>query len=331
MKNKASTITALTLAFLGAHYGISAMGGIGRPSEGLVNRSLYLPEMRKQAEENLEELKAKEAKNQAAAIARIQILSSLRPVSREADIGANAMANQRKSFFEQLFNDDLANDMKVRYQNNISPIEAKINSPYRRAQIWEMQQYDNSRSEMASWTAKEVLDNKLKELFRGADKDSGAMQVISAMREVTGNAPVEEKKPDPKITEQEKIARAHRLDLPKEAEEEHIPTKLKTRFNVLKRVGNLNFSNPIVTTNVDLDLTNQDKVSVNMSKDFKKLAMKSRAQFGLNRRILNMNVNKTITDQISLDLDSTHYTGQERGAGGEKNLESARVTYSLSF
>lgn len=259
-----------------------------------------------------------------------RVFSALRPVERKDELpqdpGAVALLSRRT--IDDIYTEEMKRSVESQYKGMVAQDEAIASSPYRRARTWELEAYDNKREKMAQWTAKEVLSERIKNLFRGADKDSSAMKVIRTAQTLTGG---EEEPVHQKMSEKEKLARAHRKDLSDaDQAEEEIPTRLKTRMNLIKANGQINFSNPVVMMSANVDAKAKDKVSVNLDKDFKKLAMKSNLNYGVNQKVLSFNVNKKITDQISLDMNSQRYT-QGAAENGEKSVESARVTYSLSF
>ena len=284
----------------------------------------------------LEEAKAGPAatpKNrQVSSYAQLQqeILAKLRPVEREQPIDfdeAKTFLNSRTTN-EKIFNKSFAGKMQGEYAGRVSPFEKTATDPLWRARSWEMQRYEDGRQDLARWTTREVMEDQLKEFFNGGDKDSTAMKALAAARSLSGGE--EEKAAEPALTPEQKIARTHRTDLaqPTAVEEEKIPTRLKTKLNVLRQNGSVVFTNPVAITSVD---GNKDEISMNMHRDFRKLTLHSNLAYGVKQECLNLNVNKKITDRVSLDLDHYNYTGDKRGSAGEKTKEQARVNYSMSF
>lgn len=260
------------------------------------------------------------------------ILAKFRPIERgdqNIDFDSAEHLLNSKTSIEKIYDKDFEARMRGEYAARVAPYEAKINDPLHRPRAQDRALYDEGRRAMADWTAREVLSERLKSLLRGGDKDSAPMQVISAVRQVTGGE--SEEKADRKLTPEEKAARAHRLDLPKEAkaeEEEQIPTKLKTRLNLVKGHGQLFFQNPIVNTTLNGD---RNDISLEMNRDFNKIGARSNLRYGVKQECLQVNVTKSITKQVSLDLDHQTFTGSKRGASGERSRETARINYSVSF
>ena len=152
------------------------------------------------------------------------------------------------------------------------------------------------------------------------------MKVLSTAHKLSGGGG---DKDEPSMTAKEKAARAHRRDLPPlAAEEERVPTRLKTKINVVKQQGALVFQNPIAIATVN---GSKDDVTANINREFRKLTLKSAVNYGMKDSVLNFNVSKKITEQVSLDLDHYSYTGGKKGTSGEKTKEQAKVNYNLSF
>jgi len=258
---------------------------------------------------------------------RSKIFSQFRPVQKHDSIPDLRL--ESKSTIEQIYGHDFVKNMRSKYDGTVTPLEAKINNPNHFSNTREVGQYEQSRKDMVRWTTKEVLDDQLRNFFSHADKDSGEMRVVNAVKSVT-SANFDDKEEVKPLTPEEKIAQAYRLDLPKKQEDEVTPTKLKTRFNVIQQRGQVNFQNPIATTNLNVDMKADDTVSFETKRDFKELKLSSKARYGMVKKVLTFNVNKVITDRISLDLTSDQYTG-DAGPSGEKSNDSARLNYSLSF
>jgi len=256
------------------------------------------------------------------------ILAKFRPVERSnsIDFDAAEKALSSKTTIEKVFNEDFEKKMRAEYAGRVQPFESTATNPIWRARHWEKKRYEDGQNNLASWTAREVLDDQLREFFHGGDKDSAPMKILSTAHKLSGGDSDDEA---PKLSKEEKIARSHRRDLPPaKEEEESTPTRLKTKINVIKQQGALVFSNPIATTSVN---GSREDVSVNMNKEFRQLTLRSNLNYGVKEARFNFNVNKKITDEVSLDLDHYAYTGGKRGASGEKSKEQAKVNYSVSF
>lgn len=261
--------------------------------------------------------------------ARIQseILAKLRPVDKGHNINfseAEALLHS-KTTIEKVFNENFEEKMRNQYLGHVAPHEAIALNPIWRARHWEMQRYDASREAVAKWTAREVLDDQLHEFIKGSDRDSAPIKVLETAQELSGNGP--DRDAEPKLTEKEKLARAHRRDLPQQ-QEERTPTKLKAKINVIKQHGSLVLQNPVAETSVN---GSADEINVNMNKSFPKLTLTSAANYVVKGQMFNFNLTKKITDQVSLALDHYSWSGSKRGSAGEKSKEQARVNYSVSF
>jgi hypothetical protein len=261
------------------------------------------------------------------------VLAKLRPVEREEPIDFNAaerVLNSKSSALQKIFDNDFEKKMRDEYSKKVSPFEQTATDPVWRARSWEVQRYEDGRKDLANWTTREVLDDQLKEFVQGGDQSSAPIKVLYTAQELTGGGHEPPSSGD-SMTLEQKQARAHRKDLPPlaQAEEEKVPTKLRTKVNLLKANGSLVFSNPVATTSLK---GNKDEgFSVGMDREFRKLTLKSNLTYGVKQECLNLNVNKKITDRVSLDLDHATYTGGKTGPSGEKTREQARVNYSMSF
>lgn len=303
-----------------------AMGSIERPR----NLATMGPKKDSESPGKIAQAKIAERKisrQPSSFYARIKqsILAKFRPVERDEDhIDFNEAGKALKSTttMEKIFDDDFEKKMRNEYASRVQPFEATATNPIWRARHWERQRYEQGRNKLAEWTAREVLDDQLTDFFNGGDKDSAPMKILSTARELSGGG---DDKEEPKLTKEEKAARAHRRDLPVVAEDESIPTKLRTKINVLKQHGSVVFSNPIAVTSLN---GSRDEVSVNMNKEFRKLTLRSNLSFAMKREVLNLNVNKKITDEVSVDFDHFTYTGR---AVTDKTVEQARVNYSIAF
>lgn len=258
-----------------------------------------------------------------------EILAKFRPVDRGHNINfteAESLLMQSKTTQEKVFNEDFEAKMRQKYLEQVKPFEAAALNPIWRPRYWEVQRYEDSRKGLARWTAREILDDQLHDFIKGGDSSSAPIRVLETARELSGGGRDES---EPKLTEEQKIARAHRLDLPAAKEEARSePVRLKTKINVLKQQGSIVFQNPVATTSVN---GSTDEINVNMNKSFPKLTLNSQANYVVKGQMLNVSLNKKITDKVSLALDHYSWTGSKRGASGEKSMERARVSYSVSF
>src|SRR5690606_20145872 len=96
-----------------------------------------------------------------------------------------------------------------------------------------------------------------------------------------------EEKAAKELTEEERIARAHRLERSgvEEEEEEVIPTRLKAKLNLLKTQGQLTFTNPVVTTSVEAKAGSGDNLSVELNRGFSELEMHSRVRYAVDQSL----------------------------------------------
>jgi hypothetical protein len=257
-----------------------------------------------------------------------EILAKFRPVERKDSIdfeAAQAMLTT-KTASEKLFDKDFEKKMRVEYANKVQPFEGKVNDPIWRARYWEQKRYEDGRNSLAKWTAREALDDQLNDFINGGDSDSAPMKVLSTAHKLSGGG---EDKDEPTLSPAERAARAHRRDLPPIAEEEEkVPTRLKTKINVVKQEGALVFQNPIAMASVN---GSKDAVTANINKEFHKLTLRSALNFKMKESELNLNLNKRISQQVSVDFDHYAYTGGKKGASGETSKEQARVNYNVSF
>ncbi|MGE3260505.1 MAG: hypothetical protein AB7K68_01890 [Bacteriovoracia bacterium] len=264
----------------------------------------------------------------------LKSFQSLRPVDRsnEVDFDEAERVLSRKSFLEEVYDKDMEQNFRDHYRSEVEPFEKTANNPYRRARSWEMKDYDSKRAEMAKWASREVLNDQIKDFFRKGDKNAAPMQVMGTLKDLSNGGA--EDADERKLTPEEKIARAHRKDLPQitRAEEEKIPTKFKTKLNILRRSGTLLFTNPLVNTAINLKAGNRDdNMVVEMNRDFHQLTLSSRLKYEVDRSLMNFNLNKRITDRISLNMEHMQFTGAKRGDSGEKASETAKLLYSVGF
>lgn len=317
------TIVAMLLGILP---GSGALGSVERPSylqaPAPLNKAAELPKT--------ESAEAKR-RNPSSFFARIkqEVLAKLRPVDKGHNIDFNAAASllNSKTTIQKVFNENFEEKMRNQYAAQVLPFEATATNPIWRPRHWEMQRYEESRQGLAKWTAREVLDDQLHDFIKGGDSDSAPIKVLETAQELSGGGR-DDNEPT-KLTEEQKIARAHRRDLPPVAEEEQkIPTRLKTKINVIKQHGSIVFQNPVATTSVN---GSSEEINVNMNKEFPKITLGSQANYHVKGQVMSLSLNKKITDQVSLALDHYSWTGGKRGGSGEKSKEQARVNYSVSF
>ena len=257
-----------------------------------------------------------------------EILARLRPVERSEIVNfdeAEKMLSS-KTASEKLFDKDFEKKMRVEYANKVQPFEGTVSDPIWRARYWEQKRYEDGNNSLAKWTAREALDDQLNDFIHGGDTDSAPMKVLSTAHKLSGAEDPDDK---PSMTPAERAARAHRRDLPPvAAEEEKVPTRLKTKINVVKQQGALVFQNPVAMASVN---GSKEDVTANINREFRKLTLKSAVNYGMKESVLNFNVNKKLTEQVSLDLDHYSYTGGKRGSTGESSKEQAKVNYQISF
>jgi hypothetical protein len=258
--------------------------------------------------------------------------SKFRPVAKGANLDLTPVYTSQTTI-EKLFDAEFTARMKNEHAAVVAPMEKEALNPYRRSSHWEMQRYEESRKALAQWTMKELGRDQLKEFIRLRKKDSAALGLVAA---TTGGADLGAESPKtseevrPNYNEQDRLARAHAYT-PVSEQEEIIPTRLRARLNILKTQGQVTFVNPIVTTSVEARAGSGDNLAVEMKKDFKKLELNSHMRYAVDQSRLVFNVNKKITDEVSLDLNSERWTGSKRGSDGEKAKDTAKVTYSISF
>ncbi len=233
---------------------------------------------------------------------------------------------------DDLYTKDVTNNLRSKYQAEVVPVEKSVESPYRRARTWEVDRYNQNREELAKYTAKEVLSQRLKTIFNGADKSSGAMKVAQSVKNVmAADMSAKEEEPvRPKSVQSSSIAPAASAA---PQEEPAIPTRVKTKFNLVHGRGQVRFTNPIVTTSVNLDVSKKasNKVVVNLDKKIKPLDLESNVNYAAGQKVVAVNLKKAITSEISADVQSAHHTGDGQFVNGAKSQESVRMTYSVSF
>jgi hypothetical protein len=257
-------------------------------------------------------------------------LARFRPVrKKDAYLNQESLADLRT--IDEVFDEDMSERLEQRYKENVAPLERDAMSPYRRASFWETERYEQSRKDLANWALKEVGKDQLKDFERRARHNSGALNAVASVAASDLKVEAGKKENDSALTQEQRIARAHRMDAPSTEEEPPVPTRLKAKLNVIKARGQLTFSNPVVTTMVEGGAGSGENLAVEMNRDFRSLEMNSKVRYGVDESVINFVVNKKITEEVSVDLDSYRWTGSKRSAWGEKKRETAKVVYSVSF
>lgn len=330
MRTKAITAVLITTLVAPAIFGGNpAVGSVSPPS----TKALERPEAPAKALFKAPSVKHIEKKSEKKSLLRKfrEKWARFRPVNKKRSEDREWAQADRilhsKTTIEEIFDKDMSRRLHERYEGSVRPFEQEALSPYHRASNWKMQRYEESRKALAEWTMKEVGRDQLKDFVRRRRDHS---EVLSTVATGAGNPAEEESR---QITEEERIARAHRIDRPVLAneEEEVIPTKLRARLNLLKAQGQFTFVNPVVTTSVEAKAGAGENLAVVLNRDFKELEMNSRLRYGVDQSLVVLNVNKRITNEVSVDLLSERWTGSQRGSVGEKSKDTAKVLYSVSF
>jgi hypothetical protein len=320
--SKKTIITLIAVTGFAAHSFApeqNAIGSIRGPASEIANPSSEKAEKISKPKALLAKLKDK--------------WSRFKPAAKNSNLDLVPVYSS-KTTIEELFNPEFTERLKSEHASTVVPYEKEALNPFRRSSHWEMQRYEESRKALAQWTMKELGRDQLKEFIRSRKKDSGALSVIAS---TTGVEMDEEKAkaatPDymnPNLSEKERIAKAHAYT-PAAEVEEIIPTRLRAKLNIFKTQGQLTFMNPVVITSLQAKAGSGENIAVEMKKDFKKLELNSHLRYALDQSHIVFNVNKRITDEVSLDLNSERWTGSKRGDTGEKSKGTAKVVYSLSF
>ena len=224
---------------------------------------------------------------------------------------------------EKIFHPEMNRRMEAQYEGAVSPLEREFANAPRRASMVEIQRYEHSRSEMANWTLKEIGKDQLKDFLRKRKSESAALGVVAATSGLE----------DTKKNQADAVAANQRTLMttaPTPEQEEEIPTKVKTRLNILKGQGQVTLVNPVVTTMVEAQ-AGGDALAVEMNRGFNKLKLDSRLRYAVDKSQLVFNVNKKITNEVSLDLNSERWTGSKRSSEGLKGKDTAKLLYSISF
>lgn len=232
-----------------------------------------------------------------------------------------------RSLNEQIFNTEVSQKMADQYNGSVAPLEKELSNPNRRASYDQLRRFEESRKEMANWTFKEIGKHHLKDFVRRRKGNSAALGVVAATSGLEDDKPTLE-------TDKEKVEKNQRTimtTLPVAEKEESIPTRLRAKLNILKSKGQLTFSNPVATTSVEAQAEGDDKLAVEMNRGFKKLELSSKVRYAVNKSLLSFNLNKKITEEVSLDLNSERWTGSKRSVEGLAKKDAAKLLYSISF
>lgn len=259
-------------------------------------------------------------------------LARFRPVAqKDAYLNQDSLADRRT--IDEVFDDGMSERLEARYKEAVAPLERDAVNPYRRASFWEMERYEQSRKDLAQWTLKEVGKDQLKDFERRARRNSGAFDAVASVTstDLKADENKKQKSRSAGLTEEQRIARAHQMDAPVKEEEPSTPTGLRAKLNVIKARGQLTFSNPVVTTMVEGGAGSGENLAVEMNRDFHALEMNSKVRYGVDESVVNFVVNKKLTEEVSVDLNSQRWTGSKRGSAGEKKRDTAKVVYSISF
>lgn len=241
-----------------------------------------------------------------------------------------------KSFLEGVYDADMSNRMRDRYRDSVSYYERVAEDPTWTASRAQRQRYQDSQRDMAKWAMKEIGKDQLRDYLEARMRSgSGVFHVVKDMGAGSSlerqQAEISrQKSEDSRLSEEERIARVHRRDTVADEDDDVIPTKLRTKLNVLKARGQLTLQNPVAIATVEGGGSG-DKLALEISREFKKLEVQSRARYNVVNSYITVNVLKRITKEVAVDLSSERWTGQHRGAAGEKAKDTAKVTYNLAF
>ncbi|RZA08968.1 MAG: hypothetical protein EOP11_03195 [Proteobacteria bacterium] len=330
MRQASLTIIALALIATGASGGM-AFGATRAPSMAISDPSkpVQIPRSRVSVEQ---------LKPSAAFFAQMkQRFSRFRPAwdQNALPLDGNEEALRDTALIDQIYDKEMVNRMRDRYRDSVGNWERVAGNPAMRPTQWQRAQYIESQHDMAKWAVKEIGKDQLRDYIDARLKaGSGVFNVVkdfsgtSLQRQEAEIA--KQKNEDKKLSEAERIARVHRRDAVEEEEEEEVPTKLRTRLNLAKVRGALMLQNSIANATVEGG-NSGDKLLVEVSREFKKLELLSRARYNVVQSYLAVNVSKRITKEVAVDLSSERWTGEKRSAGGDKAIDSAKVTYSLAF
>lgn len=332
-KNAALAITAC-LALASLAQGPAALGGTRSPSSALRGSpDMGAPQGIAQEGDPMDLAEANRD-SEATAAARVRKLKNkfaqLKPKwsSFTLPLTGNEQALQSKATIDDIFDRDMNARMQAEYDGRVAPYMRAVENPTRPPTQVEMMRYMEGQRGMVKWAMKEVGRDQLNDFMRRGDSSSGGMKFLNAAKSLSGS---NEDAATRNLTPREKAEREARMPIAVAKEDAPIPTKLKTRLNLLKARGALTLQNPYVTAMVEGGAGSGENLAVEFNRDFRMLDMYSRVRYGVDESLLSMNLNKRITREISVDLSSEHWTGVKRSDQGEKSRESAKLIYSLGF
>jgi hypothetical protein len=308
--------------------GLYAYGGKGRLHEQHTGRSpaseLVSPFSTEQLP-RVDQEKWKVDRSQAKRVDRFARFRVQLPRKSEEELWDEAALSQ-KSTIQKIYDAEMRRKLEERYQGTVLPLEREAQNPTRRASYWEKERYEDSRKDLAHWTLQQIGTAQARSFLRRKKGDSALVGVVAA----TSGLPDESAA---SATKQEKSG-ASAVGAASPGGQETappVPTQLKAHLNLLKTQGQFTFTNPVVTTSVEARGGSGENLAVELDKDFQSLAMSSKLRYGVDESNLQFNVNKKITDEFSLDLNSQHWTGSKHADDGSKGDDTARLVYSLSF
>jgi hypothetical protein len=219
--------------------------------------------------------------------------------------------------------------MESQYKSMVGGAEKIAHSPFRRATPRDHEVYDEQRRAFTDWLAREIISDQVKQIFSNADRDSAGIKVVNGIRSVTGGEEVGKRtvvSSNATTTAQS----ASTVGAPKE--EAKIPTKLRTKLNLIRSAGSLQFSNPVVSTNLNVDLKKtEDRVEVDMNKDIKAITLNSQAKYAVDTQKISLQLNKKITDGLDCSVATERYTGNHSATNGDKSAQKLMMNYSIGF
>lgn len=253
-----------------------------------------------------------------------------------------------KSGIEKIYHPELTKELQARYDSSLARSKASIESPYRFASTSAQQKYDEQNREMAEWTAKEVLNDSVKNMFANADQSAAPVRVANKAKFLLGaesetgpsQTAVEENSRGKALHEKSKGSTDANVTQVADAQER---ARLKYKMNVIHQKGEVKFTNPIVNTAVLVDgkkktsqsdlptLDTSDRVSAQISKNIKPLKMNSAVIYGLNKKVVSVNLSKRLTDNIQCDVTSQRFTNGRTNSAGGRRADEVKMLYSITF
>jgi hypothetical protein len=258
------------------------------------------------------------------------ILRRFRPVKKSDPVDfeeAGKVLSQ--TTLSEIYDEEFRRNMQREYAQRVAPWEDAVNDPFRPAHRLDVERFDQSREDMAKWTAREVLNERVKDLFRRSDRDSSAIRFVQAVKSVTSGGG--EELPSKARPAASGEASAQTQAQAQSEERPATPIRVRPRLNILKGKGQLLFTNPVATTSLDVQTGAGEAMLLKINRDFQKLQLSSRVEYGIEENKLNLNLDKRITDEVSLNLSSERHTGSTRNAAGKKSNETASLLYRISF